>query len=313
MMLHNVFDKVDTTIVCGENNVFASFLQEKGLYDCMDITEENIGDLIALIDGRVRINSYCTECKTERVFTMNPITFFTMCGDEYDERKLADEAQFLQKNIYGSDTDHRKEKGGEWQWKNWQIDEIARVLVFKFVCSMNSEHHLDFVAIADNKTFRKIGQYPSIADLSFPELDVYQKVLSTEDRKEFGRAIGLYASGIGAGSYVYLRRIFERLLFQAKVNAGDSIDEEAFEKARVDAKITMLSDHLPKLLTGNPTLYGVLSKGIHELTEKECIEYFPVVRDCIFMILNEWEEMRKRKEKEESIGKALSQIASKVK
>ena len=313
MMLHNVFDKVDTTIVCGEDNVFASFLQEKGLYDCMDITEENIGDLIALIDGRVRINSYCTKCKTERVFTMNPITFFTMCGDEYDERKLADEAQFLQKSIYGSDTDHRKEKGGEWQWKNWQIDEIARVLVFKFVCSMNSEHHLDFVAIADNKTFRKIGQYPSIADLSFPELDVYQKVLSTEDRKEFGRAIGLYASGIGAGSYVYLRRIFERLLFQAKVNAGDSIDEEAFEKARVDAKITMLSDHLPKLLTGNPTLYGVLSKGIHELTEKECIEYFPVVRDCIFMILNEWEEMRKRKEKEESIGKALSQIASKVK
>lgn len=313
MMLHNVFDKVDTTIVCGEDNVFASFLQEKGLYDCMDITEENIGDLIALIDGRVRINSYCTECKTERVFTMNPITFFTMCGDEYDERKLADEAQFLQKNIYGSDTAHRKEKGGEWQWKNWQIDEIARVLVFKFVCGMNSEHHLDFVAIADNKTFRKIGQYPSIADLSFPELDVYQKVLSTEDRKEFGRAIGLYASGIGAGSYVYLRRIFERLLFQAKVNAGDSIDEEAFEKARVDAKITMLSDRLPKLLTGNPTLYGVLSKGIHELTEKECIEYFPVVRDCIFMILNEWEEMRKRKEKEESIGKALSQIASKVK
>lgn len=312
-MHHNVFDKVDTTIVSGEDNVFASFLQEKGLYDCMDITEENIGELITLIDGRVRINSYCTECKTERVFTMSPITFFTMCGDEYDERKLADEAQFLQDNIYGSDTDHRKEKGGEWQWKNWEIDEVARVLVFKFVCSMNGEHHLDFVAIADNKTFRKIGQYPSVADLSFPELDVYQKVLSTEDRREFGRAIGLYASGIGAGSYVYLRRIFERLLFQAKVNAGNSIDEEAFDKARVDAKITMLSDYLPKLLTGNPTLYGVLSKGIHELTEKECIEYFPVVRDCIYMILNEWEEMRKKKEKEESIGKALSQIASKVK
>ena len=65
--------------------------------------------------------------------------------------------------------------------------------------------------------------------------------------------------------------------------------------------------------TDNPTLYGVLSKGVHELTEIECIEYFPVVRDCIFMILNEWEEMRKRKEKEESIGKELSKIASKVK
>ena len=315
-MLRNIFDKydkVDETIVSGEDNAFTRFLQQKGLYDTMEITEENINDLIALLDGRVRINSYCTECKMERVFTMRPLTYYIECGDNEVERKLSDEVWSLQKHIYGSETEYRKENGGEWQWKNAAIDETARVLVFKFVCSMNSAHHLDFVAVADNKTFRKIGQYPSIADLSFPELDVYQKVLSTEDRREFGRAIGLYASGIGAGSYVYLRRIFERLLLQAKVNAGDSIDEEAFDKARVDAKITMLSDHLPKLLTGNPTLYGVLSKGIHELTEKECIEYFPVVRDCIFMILNEWDEMRKRKEKEESIGKALSQIASKVK
>lgn len=315
-MLHNIFDKydkVDETIVPGEENAFARFLQQKGLYDTMEITEENINDLIALLDGRVRINSYCTDCKIERVFTMSPLTYYTECGDNEVERKLSDEVMSLQKHLYGSETKHRKENGGDWQWKNWQIDEVARVLVFKFVCSMNSEHHLDFVAIADNTTFKKIGQYPSVADLSFPELDNYKKVLSADDRKEFRRAIGLHASGIGAGSYVYLRRIFERLLFQAKENAGDAIDKDSFDKARVDGKITILKDYLPKLLTDNPTLYGVLSKGVHELTEIECIEYFPVVRDCIFMILNEWEEMRKRKEKEESIGKELSKIASKVK
>lgn len=315
-MLRNIFDKydkVDETIVSGEDNAFTRFLQQKGLYDTMEITEENINDLIALLDGRVRINSYCTECKMERVFTMRPLTYYTECGDNEVERKLSDEVWSLQKHIYGSETEYRKENGGEWQWKNAAIDETARVLVFKFVCSMNEEHHLDYIAVADNKTFCKIGQYPSIADLTFPILDAYKKVLSANDRKEFGRAIGLYASGIGAGSYVYLRRIFERLLVQAKANAGEAIDNDLFNKAHVDEKITMLKDYLPKMLTDNTVLYGILSKGIHQLSEEDCIEYFPVLRDCIFMILNEWDEMRKKKEKEESISKTLSQIASKVK
>ena len=315
-MLRNIFDKydkVDETIVSGEDNAFARFLQQNGLYDTMEITEENINDLIALLDGRVRINSYCTECKMERVFTMRPLTYYTECGDNEVERKLSDEVWSLQKHIYGSETEYRKENGGEWQWKNAAIDETARVLVFKFVCSMNEEHHLDYIAVADNKTFCKIGQYPSIADLTFPILDAYKKVLSANDRKEFGRAIGLYASGIGAGSYVYLRRIFERLLVQAKANAGEAIDNDLFNKAHVDEKITMLKDYLPKMLTDNTVLYGILSKGIHQLSEEDCIEYFPVLRDCIFMILNEWDEMRKKKEKEESISKTLSQIASKVK
>lgn len=312
-MYYNVFDEAQSFSICGEDNVFAQFLQKKGLYDTMPITEENIGELIVLLNGQVRINSYCTECKTERVFSMEPLVYFSVSGGEYVKNKLADEVQFLQNNIYGSESDHRKEKGGDWQWKNWQIDEIARVLVFKFVCSMSAEHHLDFIVIADNKSFCKIGQYPSVADLTFPELDIYKKVLDVNNRREFGRAIGLFASGIGAGSYVYLRRIFERLLIQAKTTAGSVIDEAEFNKAHVDEKITMLADYLPKTLTSNPTLYGILSKGIHELSEEKCIEYFPIVKDCIFMILDEWEEKRRKEEKEKAINAALSKIASQIK
>lgn len=45
------------------NNVFAHFLQETGLYGKIEITSANIDELIDLIGGRVRISSYCTECK----------------------------------------------------------------------------------------------------------------------------------------------------------------------------------------------------------------------------------------------------------
>ena len=65
-------------------------------------------------------------------------------------------------------------------------------------------------------------QYPpTVADMTFPELDAYKHVISKEDRKELGTAIGLFASGVGAGSYVYLRRILERLNYQAKTTAGE--------------------------------------------------------------------------------------------
>jgi len=75
----------------------------------------------------------------------------------------------------------------------------------------------------------------------------------------------------------------------------------------------MLKDYLPPFLTSNKTLYGVVSKGIHELSEKDCILYFPVVRDCIFMILDQWEEMRKKEAKEKEISAGLAKIASKIK
>ncbi len=312
-MYHNVFDDNDTTIINGKDNVFTQFLLSEGLYAKKDITEKNIGDLIALIDGRVRISSYCTECKTERVFTMEPLTYFFESQGDYYEKKLANEIQYLQNNIYGSESEYRKENGGDWQWINWQINDAVRVMTFKFICSMNGEHHIDFVVLADDKSMCKIGQFPSVADLTFPELDIYNKVLNIDDRKNFGRAIGLFANGIGIGSYVYLRRIFERLLIQAKSYAGTTIDEDEFEKARVNEKITILTDYLPKMLTDNPAVYGILSKGIHELSEEECREYFPVLKDCIFMILDEWEEQRKKGEKEKSISSALSKIASRVK
>lgn len=57
---------------------------------------------------------------------------------------------------------------------------------------------------------------PSVADMTFPELDAYKHVIS----KELGTTIGLFASGVGAGSYVYLRRILERLVYQAKETAA---------------------------------------------------------------------------------------------
>lgn len=315
-MRDNVFDSIPYNTVSGEDNVFAHFLQTAGLYDFMEINKSNINDLVILLDGKVRISAYCKKCKAERVFTMEPYIYFAEDRSGCYSQKLSEEVLRIQRLYVSEDAQSSDESTSKentrWQWKNWQIEDESRILVFKFVCSMNDKHYLDYIVSTEENKFRKIGQYPSVADLTFPELNEYKKVMSEDDRKEFRRAIGLYASGIGAGAYVYLRRIFESLLEQAKGKAGDAIDIKAFNNAHVGKKITMLSSYLPSALTSNTVLYGILSKGIHELTEEQCLTYFPVLKDCLYMILDQWEEMRKKEEKEKSIKAALSKIATNI-
>ena len=316
-MQYNVFDTIQSNIVVGNDNVFAKFLLNAGLYDSMEIKRDNIQDLILLLEGKVRISAYCKECKTERVFTMKPYVYFVDEPDECYSLKLSDEVLRVQKQYT---LENSMQPGGivnkehtEWGWKNWQIEETLRVLTFKFVCSMSDEHHLDYIVLTTQNSMRKIGQYPSVADMTFPELDAYKHVISKEDRKELGTAIGLFASGVGAGSYVYLRRILERLVYQAKETAADAIDNEMFERARVAEKIKMLEGYLPDILVKNTTIYGILSKGIHELNEEECRKYFPVVKECIYQILGMWESERRKKADEDALSKALSSISSSIK
>ena len=316
-MRHNIFDSIPSNIVSGKDNVFANFLQTAGLYKFRKIDEDNIEDLILLLDGKVRISMYCKECKEERVFTMKPYIYFHDKDNKCYSKKLSEEVWRIQKSYILKNTPmvggHVEEQNTVWKWKESQIEEVSRILVFQFVCSMNEEHHIDYVVLTTDNSMMKIGQYPSIADMTFPELDAYKHVISKEDRKELGTAIGLFANGVGAGSYVYLRRILERLIDQAKARAGDKVSDEEFEQARVAERIKMLQGYLPEIFIKNKTIYGILSKGIHELSEEECRKYFPVVKGCIYQILGMWESERRKKADEDALNKALSAISSSIK
>ena len=61
----------------------------------------------------------------------------------------------------------------------------------------------------------KIGQWPSVADFQIPQAEKYRKILGEEQYKELTRGISLAAHGVGIGSYVYLRRVFENLIEEA--------------------------------------------------------------------------------------------------
>ena len=168
---------------------------------------------------------------------------------------------------------------------------------------------------AEKRLLLKIGQYPSIADFHIYEIKQYDKLLSNDVLKEFTKAIGLAANGVGIGSFVYLRRIFENLILESFEEAKQEgkVEEETFSRSRMDEKIGLLEDYLPPFLVENKSIYSILSKGIHELDENTCLKYFEFMKVGIEIILDQKLEKKKQKEKEEEAKKSILQLNGKLK
>jgi hypothetical protein len=189
------------------------------------------------------------------------------------------------------------------------------LFVLWFFCSRDKNHRACFVFRSHQGILEKIGQFPSLADLAIPDLQKYRPVLGEEGFRELTRAVGLASHGVGVGAFVYLRRIFEGLIEQARTTTAGEFgwEEAAFAAARMDGKIVMLQRHLPKFLLDNRSLYGIMSVGVHTLTEGDCLKAFPVVRVGIELILDEHLERHAREQKIADATKGISALGSALK
>lgn len=157
----------------------------------------------------------------------------------------------------------------------------------------------------------KIGQTPSLADVANDESKVFSKLLPKDVTADFHRAIGLSAHGIGIGSFIYLRRVFEFIIFSKfsenqKVN---SWDETEFYKLRMNEKIKFLENYIPEFLVTNKKIYGILSKGVHELTEEECLKHFEILKQSVLIILEDEKRMRDEAARRERFTKVIAEIS----
>ena len=161
----------------------------------------------------------------------------------------------------------------------------------------------------------KVGQYPSVADIHITQVKQYRKVLGEDYIHDFTKAIGLAANGVGTGSFIYLRRVFEHLVsdFADEAIAKGEFERDQFYSSKMDKKIKMLANYLPDVVLENKAIYGVLSAGIHELPEEECLKYFNVVRQVIELILDDLESNRIREEKKKKAKNELGRIAGEIK
>ena len=133
--------------------------------------------------------------------------------------------------------------------------------------------------------------------------------MKNDNASEFHKAVGLAAHGIGVGSFVYLRRVFERLVWGRfrEFQVQEGWDEAGFQRMRMEDKIDLLKGHLPDFLVQNRKVYAILSLGIHELEEHVCLGFFDVMKDAIVMILEDdrkkQEELLRRQHMQDAIAK----------
>jgi hypothetical protein len=174
--------------------------------------------------------------------------------------------------------------------------------------------HFYIVYDPSTKTLMKVGQYPSVADFHIYEIKQYTKLLPKEKLKEFARAIGLAANGIGIGSFVYLRRIFEHLIIEAYRKAKDEgvVSEADFQKARMDEKINLLHSYLPVFLVENKSIHSILSLGVHQLDEETCLTHFDTLRIGIELILDEKLDDIRKKEKIKLAKQKLDELKTHI-
>ncbi|EWH13927.1 hypothetical protein KLA_07742 [Cellulophaga geojensis KL-A] len=248
------------------------------IYTKVQITDENHDTFIAITDSSKEI-----------VF------------DGYNPWRKIDSTFYVMNDIQGSSYHYSKYGGyGTMKVKCKRSDDVFMFFI-----------HYD----AHTKTLIKIGQHPTVADFHISEIKQYKKLLTTEKLNEFTRAIGLAANGVGIGSFVYLRRIFEFLIFEAykKAKSEGKINEGDFQKGRMDDRIALLAGYLPTFLVENRSIYSVLSKGIHSLDEQTCLEHFDTLRVGIEIILDEKLEEQKKVEKMELAKKKIVALKGKLK
>lgn len=192
---------------------------------------------------------------------------------------------------------------------DWMLsDGEIRVDLF---CQRYRHHAYSYLFVYRGGSLIKFGQLPSIEDIAGADLRQYEKVMPKGYFNELKRAGGLASHGIGIGSFVYLRRIFERLIYDH--HSARQVSIEGFDDMWMDQKIAALKDDLPPALVENKTAYGILSKGIHELDEETCRKYFPVVRQAIITILEQDLQARQKDEQSRRLRQALADINGEVK
>jgi hypothetical protein len=255
-----------------------NFHLEMPLYYSFDLSINDIEKKIfELLSNRQTIDAYCIWCDKEGVFRA-----YNYLSDNCSVPR--------------------------WTTRHNGLIEI------EYRCTRNENHAYHIYYFKAGNYFTKVGQYPSVADFQIPQAEKYRKILSKNDYIELTRGIGLSAHGVGIGAFVYLRRIFENLIGEARVKAekDKNFSNDKYSKAKMDEKIKLVKNYLPDFLVENSSLYSILSKGIHALTEKECLQYFETVKIGIEQILDEKIIAKEKEEKAVNARKAIQKIHNNI-
>jgi hypothetical protein len=207
------------------------------------------------------VDSFCVECGRDSVFQASPN--LPHIGPATHSSPVSG-PEFLVNTEYSS----ALFRAGLNYFESRPLDTYAassRFFEVSLSCIRESRHRMIFYFHHHEAKITKVGQFPSLSDLDEGAIRKYRPLLGRSQFAELHRAVGLASHGIGIGSYVYLRRIFESLIESAhevaKQDAG--WDETAFQQGRIDDKILLLRNHLPQFLVESRSILHPKCRNTH--------------------------------------------------
>lgn len=265
-----------------ENVFINEELFKTPLYKKIEIDEETKNYKFFPYDS-LKLELYCNECKKRRIYSF-----------------MNSKNAFINMAPGASDNNVK--------------DELKKIDFFRLIAQADCGHHLvaDFRVI--NKNYiEKIGQYPSIYDMN-EEINNKQflKLLDQEYASYYKTACSLYSFNSCIGALVYLRRIFEKLLIDIFNYNEDkiSIKFEDYKKMKMKEKINEIKNYLPQIMQeqGFNIIYAKISDGIHNLTEEECSNIFPILKEGIEEILIDRLAEKDKEKRRQKISTRLNNL-----
>ena len=173
-----------------------------------------------------------------------------------------------------------------------------------------------YTVLLQNESVIKLAQYPSLYDVSRDELKKYQKnkLIDKDSFREIYKAETCASSGYYVAAYTYMRRVYETMLMSVFTDNQEAIglSDDEFRKLYSDKKLEAIKDYLAIDDEIYLPLYGLLSAGIHAMTEEQCCEDYVVLKPILLEILAEQkakqEKADKRKELKELFAKRKGEM-----
>lgn len=256
------------------------FLEKEPPYKVVNITSNQLQQIFDI--ENITITQYCERCKQQRSFKCHSTEFQNM-SKEYMQY------------VISSNIDYDIEDYGE---------QCCWTFLLKFNCQHDCGESHYIILLIKQLTLQKIGQYPTFAKEEANKKLTKYKSLIPKYYPELTKAVSAYSQNMGVPAFLYLRRILEHLVEEKHKNYGGSEGIKFVDKLhKVEQHEKIIPDEFNEIKN---QLYTVLSKGVHEYEEKECIDMFPAVKFIIEIILDE-ELMKKERTQKAQEAKAIIQ------
>lgn len=260
----------------------------------------DINNYMELLDDKESFNAYCPSCGKEVTFKVSKV---------YSRKKMMiklAESSYTPGEITHDNTDSIINQ--MFTYYNTNYDRIndnnvdkGNLFIKEYKCCLDDKHRKFEVFYWDKQTNKiiKIGEYPSAYDNGNKEyLEKLKKVCSNKEAKDMAqyvnKALIMESNGFGIAALLYMRRAFERLII---ISEDKNKSQNSCEKMADRIKNNPL---LPEQIKADRRVYNIISEGIHNETEEECMELFNVIKVGFTILLRRtYESVEEKKELEE--------------